>query len=106
MASDSVEAPYELVKTMRASILVLGLLLARFGERARVAGGCAIGQRPVDQRNCWPAGDGRADLDRARLRGVVKASRLTGARIVTDMVTVTGTENPTRWPPRWPTARR
>ena len=46
---DSLEAPYELVKTMRASILVLGPLVARFGERVSLPGGCTIGQRPVDQ---------------------------------------------------------
>lgn len=94
-------APYELVKTMRASILVLGPLLARFGQATvSLPGGCAIGSRPVDQHikglQAMGAeitvehGDIRAlaPLDaagRRRLRG--------GARITTDMVTVTGTEN-------------
>jgi UDP-N-acetylglucosamine 1-carboxyvinyltransferase len=87
------EAPYELVKTMRASILVLGPLVARCG-RARVSlpGGCAIGARPVDQHI-----KGLEMLGaRIRIEGgylIAEASRLTGARIVTDLVTVTGTEN-------------
>jgi UDP-N-acetylglucosamine 1-carboxyvinyltransferase len=89
----STEAPYELVKTMRASVLVLGPLLARFG-RARVSlpGGCAIGARPVDQHIKG------LELLGATIRIeegyiVAEAARLKGARIVTDMVTVTGTEN-------------
>ncbi len=87
------EAPYELVKTMRASILVLGPLVARFGEaRVSLPGGCAIGQRPVDQHIKGLQAMG------AQIRiehGYVHASavRLKGTRIVTDMVTVTGTEN-------------
>ncbi|MCS6945509.1 MAG: UDP-N-acetylglucosamine 1-carboxyvinyltransferase [Sutterellaceae bacterium] len=87
------EAPYELVKTMRASILVLGPLLARCG-RARVSlpGGCAIGARPVDQHI-----KGLTQLG-ATIRIehgyiVAEARKLRGARIVTDLVTVTGTEN-------------
>jgi len=87
------EAPYDLVKTMRASILVLGPLLARTG-RARVSlpGGCAIGARPVNLHL-----DGLSALG-AELRveaGYIEASakRLRGARVVLDMVTVTGTEN-------------
>jgi UDP-N-acetylglucosamine 1-carboxyvinyltransferase len=89
----STEAPYELVKTMRASVLVLGPLLARFG-RARVSlpGGCAIGARPVDQHIKG------LELLGATIRIeqgyiVAEAKRLRGTRIVTDMVTVTGTEN-------------
>ncbi|HUN94109.1 MAG TPA: UDP-N-acetylglucosamine 1-carboxyvinyltransferase [Burkholderiaceae bacterium] len=92
----STEAPYELVKTMRASILVLGPLLARCGSaRVSLPGGCAIGARPVDQH-----------LKGLRLLGAEirvehgyivadqgRRKRLRGARIVTDMVTVTGTEN-------------
>ncbi len=89
----SVEAPYDLVKTMRASILVLGPLLARFGEaRVSLPGGCAIGQRPVDQHiKGLQAMGARISIEHGYV--VAKASRLTGAHIVTDMVTVTGTEN-------------
>ena len=91
------EAPYELVKTMRASVLALGPLLARFG-RARVSlpGGCAIGSRPVDQHIKGLQARG-ADI--VVEHGYMVASlpegqtRLKGARITTDMVTVTGTEN-------------
>lgn len=87
------EAPYELVKTMRASILVLGPLLARFG-RARVSlpGGCAIGSRPVDQHIKGLQAMG-ADIEVEHGYIVARAKRLKGARITTDMVTVTGTEN-------------
>jgi len=86
-------APYELVKTMRASILVLGPLLARFG-RATVSlpGGCAIGSRPVDQHIKGLQAMG-ADIVVEHGNIVAKAARLKGARITTDMVTVTGTEN-------------
>jgi UDP-N-acetylglucosamine 1-carboxyvinyltransferase len=87
------EARYELVRTMRASILVLGPLLARFGE-ARVAlpGGCAIGQRPVDQHiKGLQAMGAQIAIEHGDV--VARAARLKGARIVTDMVTVTGTEN-------------
>jgi len=89
----SPEAPYELVRTMRASILVLGPLLARFG-RARVSlpGGCAIGQRPVDQHIKGLQAMG-ATIAIEQGYVVAHAERLRGARIVTDMVTVTGTEN-------------
>ncbi len=89
----SVEAPYELVRTMRASILVLGPLLARFGEaRVSLPGGCAIGQRPVDQHiKGLQAMGAQISIEHGYV--VAKASRLAGARIVTDMVTVTGTEN-------------
>ncbi|MCK9507567.1 MAG: UDP-N-acetylglucosamine 1-carboxyvinyltransferase [Pigmentiphaga sp.] len=87
------EAPYELVKTMRASILVLGPLLARFGEaRVSLPGGCAIGQRPVDQHIKGLALMG-ADIRIEHGFVVARATRLKGATIRTDMVTVTGTEN-------------
>jgi UDP-N-acetylglucosamine 1-carboxyvinyltransferase len=87
------EAPYELVKTMRASILVLGPLLARFG-RARVSlpGGCAIGSRPVDQHIKGLQAMG-ADITVEHGYIVARTSRLRGAHLTTDMVTVTGTEN-------------
>ena len=86
-------APYELVKTMRASILALGPLLARCGEaRVSLPGGCAIGLRPVDQHVKGLQAMGAAiDLDHGYIDA--KAKRLTGAPFVFDMVTVTGTEN-------------
>src|SRR5690606_20708909 len=87
------EAPYDLVKTMRASILVLGPLLARFGEaRVSLPGGCAIGQRPVDQHIKGLAALG-AEISIEHGYVVARAKRLKGASIRTDMVTVTGTEN-------------
>ncbi|HEV8308600.1 MAG TPA: UDP-N-acetylglucosamine 1-carboxyvinyltransferase [Methylomirabilota bacterium] len=89
----SVEAPYELVSTMRASVLVLGPLVARAG-RARVAlpGGCAIGVRPIDLHL---KGLERLGAEIQLSQGYVeaRAARLKGARIVFDSVTVTGTEN-------------
>jgi UDP-N-acetylglucosamine 1-carboxyvinyltransferase len=87
------EAPYDLVKTMRAAILVLGPLVARFG-RARVSlpGGCAIGSRPVDQHILGLRAMG-ADIRVEHGYIVAEAGRLRGAHITTDMVTVTGTEN-------------
>ncbi len=87
------EAPYELVKTMRASILVLGPLLARLG-RAKVSlpGGCAIGSRPVDQHIKGLQAMG-AEIAVEHGYIVAHVRRLKGARITTDMVTVTGTEN-------------
>jgi UDP-N-acetylglucosamine 1-carboxyvinyltransferase len=90
---NSVEAPYDLVRTMRASILVLGPLVARFGEaRVSLPGGCAIGQRPVDQHIKGLQAMGAAiSIEHGYV--IARASRLKGARIVTDMVTVTGTEN-------------
>lgn len=92
-ALTSHEAPYDLVKTMRASILVLGPLLARLGEaRVSLPGGCAIGARPVDQHIKGLQVMG-AQISIEHGYVVAKASRLRGARIVTDMVTVTGTEN-------------
>ena len=87
------EAPYELVKTMRASVLVLGPLLARFGAaRVSLPGGCAIGARPVDQHMRGLAALG-ADVRIESGYIVAEADRLTGARIVLDTATVTGTEN-------------
>jgi UDP-N-acetylglucosamine 1-carboxyvinyltransferase len=89
----SQEAPYELVKTMRASILVLGPLVARFGHaRVSLPGGCAIGQRPVDQHIKGLAAMG-AHIHIEHGFVVAEAGRLRGANILTDMVTVTGTEN-------------
>ncbi|ASU37448.1 UDP-N-acetylglucosamine 1-carboxyvinyltransferase [Herbaspirillum sp. meg3] len=87
------EAPYELVKTMRASILVLGPLLARFGEaKVSLPGGCAIGSRPVDQHiKGLQAMGAEITIDAGYI--YAKAKRLKGTRIVTDMITVTGTEN-------------
>lgn len=87
------EAPYELVKTMRASILVLGPLLARFGEAdVSLPGGCAIGARPV---NLHVTGLQSMGASVKVENGFIKAraKRLKGAHIVFDMVTVTGTEN-------------
>ncbi len=87
------EAPYELVKTMRAAILVLGPLLARCGEaKVSLPGGCAIGSRPVDQHIKGLRAMG-AEINVEHGYILAKASRLRGARITTDMVTVTGTEN-------------
>jgi UDP-N-acetylglucosamine 1-carboxyvinyltransferase len=95
------EAPYDLVKTMRASILVLGPLLARFGQaRVSLPGGCAIGSRPVDQHikglQAMGAQIGVEHgyiIARAPEASGARPQRLRGARITTDMVTVTGTEN-------------
>lgn len=87
------EAPYDLVKTMRASILVLGPLLARFGEATvSLPGGCAIGSRPVDQHIKGLRAMG-ADISVEHGYIIAKARRLKGASITTDMITVTGTEN-------------
>jgi UDP-N-acetylglucosamine 1-carboxyvinyltransferase len=86
-------APYELVKTMRASILVLGPLLSRFGQaEVSLPGGCAIGSRPV---NLHLQGLGQMGAEISVEGGYIraKAKRLKGADIVLDMVTVTGTEN-------------
>jgi UDP-N-acetylglucosamine 1-carboxyvinyltransferase len=87
------QAPYELVSTMRASVLVLGPLVARHGS-ARVAlpGGCAIGVRPIDQHLKGLARLG-ADISIENGYVVARASRLKAAKIATDLVTVTGTEN-------------
>jgi len=89
----SSEAPYELVSTMRASVLVLGPLLARTGvARVALPGGCAIGVRPIDQHL---KGFRKLGAEISITNGYVeaRASRLKGARITTDLVTVTGTEN-------------
>src|SRR5256714_12263546 len=86
-------APYELVKTMRASILALGPLLARCGEaRVSLPGGCAIGLRPVDQHvKGLQALGAEIDLDHGYIDA--KAARLIGVRFGFDVITVTGTEN-------------
>jgi UDP-N-acetylglucosamine 1-carboxyvinyltransferase len=86
-------APYDLVKTMRASVMVLGPLLARFGEaRVSLPGGCAIGLRPVDQHiKGLQAMGAHIDIEHGYI--LARAERLRGARIVMDLVTVTGTEN-------------
>jgi UDP-N-acetylglucosamine 1-carboxyvinyltransferase len=92
-ALDNPVAPYEMVKTMRAAILVLGPLVARWGEaRVSLPGGCAIGARPVDQHI---KGLQAMGAEIAVEHGYVRARspRLKGARLFTDMVTVTGTEN-------------
>jgi UDP-N-acetylglucosamine 1-carboxyvinyltransferase len=86
-------APYELVRTMRASVLVLGALTARCGEaRVSLPGGCAIGLRPVDQHIKGLQAMG-ADIAIEHGYIVARAKRLRGARICLDLVTVTGTEN-------------
>ncbi len=92
-AVDRLEAPYELVKTMRASILVLGPLVARFGEaRVSLPGGCAIGTRPVDQHiKGLQALGAEVQVEHGYI--VAKAKRLKGTHVATDMITVTGTEN-------------
>ena len=90
---NKLEAPYEMVKTMRASILVLGPLLARFGEaKVSLPGGCAIGSRPVDQHiKGLQAMGAEITIEAGYIHA--RCKRLKGARIVTDMITVTGTEN-------------
>ena len=91
------EAPYELVKTMRAAVLVLGPLLARFGHaKVSLPGGCAIGSRPVDQHiKGLQAMGAEIEVEHGYMLARLPAgrTRLQGARITTDMVTVTGTEN-------------
>ena len=93
----SPEAPYELVKTMRASVLALGPLLARFGEATvSLPGGCAIGSRPVDQHIKGLQGMGaHITVEHGYMIAKLPPGqrRLHGARISTDMITVTGTEN-------------
>ncbi len=86
-------APYDLVKTMRASILVLGPLVARFGEaKVSLPGGCAIGMRPVDQHiKGLQALGAEITIEQGYIHA--KAGRLKGTRLVMDIVTVTGTEN-------------
>ena len=96
-ALSSPEAPYELVKTMRASVLALGPLLARFGEATvSLPGGCAIGSRPVDQHiKGMQAMGAEIVVEHGYMIAKLPAgqTRLKGANITTDMVTVTGTEN-------------
>jgi UDP-N-acetylglucosamine 1-carboxyvinyltransferase len=89
----NLSAPYELVKTMRASILVLGPMIARFGEaRVSLPGGCAIGQRPVDLHiKGLQAMGAQIDIEQGYI--LARAGRLKGTHIVLDLVTVTGTEN-------------
>ncbi|MEA3122212.1 MAG: UDP-N-acetylglucosamine 1-carboxyvinyltransferase, partial [Paraburkholderia sp.] len=91
--ADNPLAPYDLVKTMRASILVLGPLVARFGvAKVSLPGGCAIGARPVDQHiKGLQAMGAEISIEHGYIEA--RAKRLKGARIVTDMITVTGTEN-------------
>lgn len=89
----SFQAPYDLVKTMRASILVLGPLLGRYGQAdVSLPGGCAIGARPVDLHvKALRAMGASIEIESGYIRA--RASRLRGARLVLDTVTVTGTEN-------------
>lgn len=90
---DNPVAPYEMVKTMRASILVLGPLVARCSEaKVSLPGGCAIGARPVDQHiKGLQAMGAEVNVEHGYVHA--KVGRLKGARLFTDMVTVTGTEN-------------
>jgi UDP-N-acetylglucosamine 1-carboxyvinyltransferase len=90
---DKLEAPYEMVKTMRAAILVLGPLVARFGEaRVSLPGGCAIGSRPVDLHiKGLQAMGAEIHIEHGYIHATSK--RLKGARIFFDLVSVTGTEN-------------
>ena len=92
-ALDNPAAPYELVKTMRASVLVLGPLLARCGKaRVSLPGGCAIGMRPVDQHlKALQAMGATIAIEHGYMEA--SAPRLKGARIIMELVTVTGTEN-------------
>ncbi len=92
-ALDQPVAPYDLVKTMRASVLVLGPLLARCGEaRVSLPGGCAIGLRPVDQHiKALQAMGATITIEQGYMHA--RAPKLKGARILMDLVTVTGTEN-------------
>jgi UDP-N-acetylglucosamine 1-carboxyvinyltransferase len=90
---DNYNAPYELVRTMRASVLVLGPLLSRFGQAdVSLPGGCAIGARPVDLHVAGLRAMGaEVEIEDGYIRA--RAGRLQGAHIVLDQVTVTGTEN-------------
>jgi len=95
-AITTLEASYDLVKTMRASILVLGPMLSRYGEaRVSLPGGCQIGQRPVDQhiKGLQAMGATIVIEQGYIVARIADGTRLKGARVVTDMVTVTGTEN-------------
>ncbi len=88
-------APYDLVKTMRASVLVMGPLLARFGEvTVSLPGGCAIGARPIDQHlKGFEAMGAEITITEGNIHAKAPKGGLQGARVVMDMVTVTGTEN-------------
>jgi len=90
---NNMHAPYELVKTMRASILVLGPLLSRFGKAdVSLPGGCAIGSRPVNMHlNGLSQMGAEIQVEGGYIKA--KAKRLKGVRLILDMVTVTGTEN-------------
>ncbi len=91
--AEGVEAPYDLVKTMRASVLCLGPLVAKAGQaRVSLPGGCAIGERPVDQHLKGLAAMG-AKIELSGGYVLASAKRLKGAEITMDLVTVTGTEN-------------
>src|SRR5690606_31793129 len=92
---DNHVAPYELVRTMRASILVLGPLLARFGEaEVSLPGGCAIGSRPVDEHIQGLRKLGaEIDVEGGYIKARCPRRRLRGARVVMNVVSVTGTEN-------------
>jgi len=91
----SVEAPYDLVRRMRASVLCLGPLLARFGEaRVSLPGGCAIGSRPIDQHlRGLEALGASIKIDGGYIQAVAPKGGLKGGRVVFDLVTVGGTEN-------------
>ena len=93
--SDKLVAPYELVKTMRASILVLGPLLARFGQAdVSLPGGCAIGSRPVDLHlKALKAMGADIEIENGYIRARCKRGKLVGKTLVFDTITVTGTEN-------------
>jgi len=95
-------APYELVKTMRASILVLGPMLAHFGKaHVSFPGGCAIGSRPVDLHlRGLEAMGATINVEGGYINASVDG-RLKGAKILMEIVTVGGTET-SSWPPRWP----
>ncbi|MBX3709038.1 MAG: UDP-N-acetylglucosamine 1-carboxyvinyltransferase [Gammaproteobacteria bacterium] len=90
---ESFHAPYELVRTMRASVLVLGPLLSRFGEaEVSLPGGCAIGTRPVDQHlKGLQAMGAELHIENGYIKA--KSNKLRGATIIMDIITVTGTEN-------------
>jgi len=91
----SVEAPYDLVRRMRASVLCLGPLVARFGEaRVSLPGGCAIGSRPIDQHlRGLEALGAEIQLEGGYIQAAAPSGRLEGGRVVFDVVTVGGTEN-------------
>ena len=92
---NSFYAPYEMVKTMRASIVVLGPLLARYGEaEVSLPGGCAIGSRPVDLHLAGMEALGaKVEVKNGFIKAVVPNGRLRGAELTLDKITVTGTEN-------------